>query len=117
MVRATRNIAEVVRRKLAADQVLAEAVHRERFNANVASEVLAIREQAGLTQKQLADRVGTHQSVIARLEDADYESHSLKMLQRIADALGKGVEIRFVEQDATAERRDASRSRRKKVRA
>ncbi len=72
------------------------AVNRERFNAHVAAEIFAMRESAGLTQKPLADRIGTHQSVIARLEDADYDSHSLKMLERIAAALGNRVEIRFV---------------------
>jgi hypothetical protein len=40
--------------------------------------------------------IGTTESVISRLEDADYTGHSLSMLRRIADALGKRVEIRFV---------------------
>jgi predicted transcriptional regulator len=48
-----------------------------------------------LTQKQLADRVGTKQSAIARLEDADYDGHSLSMLQKIAGALNQKVEIKF----------------------
>jgi hypothetical protein len=36
-------------------------------------------------------------SVICRLEDADYDGHSLRMLRRIADTLDKNVEIRFVQ--------------------
>jgi len=44
----------------------------------------------------LARLVGTTASVICRLEDADYEGHSLAMLRRIAEALDKRVEIRFV---------------------
>lgn len=55
------------------------------------------RIAAGITQKQLADLVGTDQSVISRLEDADYEGHSLTMLRRIARALGKKLDIRFVD--------------------
>jgi DNA-binding XRE family transcriptional regulator len=51
---------------------------------------------AGLTQKQLAKLAGTTPSVISRLEDADYDGHSLAMLRRIAAALDKPVEIRFV---------------------
>jgi transcriptional regulator with XRE-family HTH domain len=47
------------------------------------------RQKAGLTQKQLAELIGTKQQVIARLEDADYEGHSLSMLQRIASGLGR----------------------------
>ncbi|MGH9785330.1 MAG: helix-turn-helix transcriptional regulator, partial [Terriglobia bacterium] len=53
--------------------------------------------QAGLTQRQLAKLVGTTASVICRLENADYEGHSLAMLNRIAAALNQRVEIRFVQ--------------------
>ena len=59
-------------------------------------EILAIRAEAGLTQGQLAKLVGTTASVICRLEDADYEGHSLAMLNRIAAALDRRVEIKFV---------------------
>jgi len=52
-----------------------------------------VRTGAGLTLRELAERIGTKQSVIARLEDADYEGHSLSMLKRIADAVGKRLEI------------------------
>ncbi|HSB69338.1 MAG TPA: helix-turn-helix domain-containing protein, partial [Candidatus Methylomirabilis sp.] len=50
----------------------------------------------GLSQRALAQLVGTTASVICRLEDADHEGHSLAMPQRIAAALNKRVEIRFV---------------------
>jgi transcriptional regulator with XRE-family HTH domain len=49
-----------------------------------------------LSQRQFAKVVGTTASVICRLEDADYEGHSLSMLQRIAAALDSRVEIRIV---------------------
>jgi predicted transcriptional regulator len=45
----------------------------------------------------LAALVGTSQPVIARLEDADYRGHSLSILQRIARALKKRLDVRFVE--------------------
>lgn len=54
------------------------------------------RQEAGITQKELAKMVGTTQSVISRLEDADYEGYSLPLLNRIASALDKQVEIRFI---------------------
>ena len=54
------------------------------------------RTAGGLTQRQLAKLVGTTASVICRLEDADYEGHSLAMLNRIAAALNKRVKIEFV---------------------
>ncbi len=62
----------------------------------VARKLYDLRTKAGLTQKQLAKLVGTTHSVISRLEDADYEGHSMAMLNRIAAAMDKRVEIRFV---------------------
>jgi predicted transcriptional regulator len=56
--------------------------------------------QAGLSQAQLAKLVGTTQSVISRLEDADYNGHSLNMLSRIAQALHCRVEVRMIPEKA-----------------
>ena len=65
-------------------------------NAEIARKIYDLRKAAGLSQRALAELVGTTASVICRLEDADYEGHSLAMLQRIASAVNKRVEIRFV---------------------
>jgi DNA-binding XRE family transcriptional regulator len=65
-------------------------------NAEVARKICTLRSEAGLTQRELARLVGTTASVICRLEDADYDGHSLAMLRRIAGALEKRVEIRFM---------------------
>jgi transcriptional regulator with XRE-family HTH domain len=54
-----------------------------------------LRTEAGLTMRELAERIGTQPSAIARLERADYEGHSLGMLRKLAAALGRRVEIRF----------------------
>ena len=67
-----------------------------RINAAVAQLIYAARTKSGLSQVELAERIGTKQSVISRLEAADYEGHSLSMLHRIAAALGQCVEIRFL---------------------
>jgi DNA-binding XRE family transcriptional regulator len=72
------------------------AYEEELANAEVARKIYDLRTKAGLTQRQLAKLVGTTASVICRLEDADYEGHSLAILRRIAAALGKRVEIRFL---------------------
>ena len=66
----------------------------------VAQLIYDARTAAGLTQQQLADAVGTTQSVISQLEDADYQGHSLTMLRRIAKALHRKLEIRFVADEA-----------------
>lgn len=66
-----------------------------RINAAVAQLIYDARQQSGLSQAELAERIGSKQAVISRLEDADYEGHSLSMLQRIAAALGKEITIEF----------------------
>ena len=71
-------------------------LEEERANAEIARSIYKLRTDAGLSQRELAKLVGTSASSICRLEDADYEGHSLGMLRRIAAALNKRVEIRFV---------------------
>lgn len=67
-----------------------------RANEEIARSIHELRTAAALTQTQLARLIGTTASVICRLEDADYEGHSLAMLRRIAGALNQRVEIRFI---------------------
>jgi DNA-binding XRE family transcriptional regulator len=78
------------------DPTREDSFENEVLNAQIARDLYDLRTNAGLTQRQLAKLVGTTASVICRLEDADYEGHSLLMLQRIAAALNKKVEIRIV---------------------
>jgi len=77
-------------------QRIAELAEAE-ADDTVARKIYRLRQRAGLTQGQLAKLVGTTTSVISRLEDADYQGHSLAMLRRVADALNKRVELRFVD--------------------
>lgn len=67
-----------------------------RANEEIARKIHELRTAAALSQAQLAKLIGTTASVICRLEDADYEGHSLAMLRRIAGALHQRVEIRFI---------------------
>ena len=78
------------------DPQMQQRFEEEVANREVACKIYQLRQQAGLSQAELARRVGTTQSVISRLEDADYEGHSLAMLNRIAAAVERRVEIRFV---------------------
>lgn len=74
-----------------------QAAYEEHLaNAEIAQKIRALRTAAGLSQRALAKLVGTSASVICRLEDAEYEGHSLSLLRRIAAALHKRIEIRFV---------------------
>lgn len=69
-------------------------------DADIATSIYNLRTAAGLSQRALAAKVGTTASVICRLEDADYEGHSMAMLRRVAAAVGQRVEVRFVPLDA-----------------
>jgi ribosome-binding protein aMBF1 (putative translation factor) len=83
------------------DQMAGESSELERLteearvNAKVAQMIYDARQKAGLSQAELAEQIGTKQGVISRLEDADYEGHSLSMLLRVASALGKEISIEF----------------------
>jgi ribosome-binding protein aMBF1 (putative translation factor) len=89
---AAKILADIAGRDPKRQQAFEEAV----ANREVAQRIYELRQQAGLSQTELAKRVGTTQSVISRLEDADYEGHSLAMLNRIAAAVERRVEIRFL---------------------
>ena len=92
----TRDGLKILDRIIGNDPQLREEIATAKLNFRVAQLIHDARVAAGMTQQQLADLVGTKQSVIARLEDADYEGHSLTMLSRIGDALHQRLEVRFV---------------------
>lgn len=62
---------------------------------DVALQIAALREKAGLSQKDLARKLRTSQQQISRLESPAYEGHSLSMLRRVAEALGATVRVVF----------------------
>jgi DNA-binding XRE family transcriptional regulator len=77
-------------------QEMTALLEREKSNLDMARKIYELRTKAKLSQAELARKVGTTQSVISRLEGADYDGHSLDILRRIASALEKRVEIRFL---------------------
>jgi transcriptional regulator with XRE-family HTH domain len=60
---------------------------------DVAIKLASLRKASGLSQKELAKRIGTSQQQISRLESPSYEGHSLSMLRRVADVLGASIHI------------------------
>jgi DNA-binding XRE family transcriptional regulator len=62
---------------------------------DVALQIAALREEAGLSQKDLAKLLKTSQQQISRLESPGYEGHSLSMLRRVASALHARVRVVF----------------------
>ena len=93
----TTDAVKILRQRLGDVPDLDERITTDKLNVRVAMLVYQVRTEAGLSQAELAKLVGTSQPNIARLEDADYEGHSLTMLQKIAEALGKRIEIQMVD--------------------
>jgi ribosome-binding protein aMBF1 (putative translation factor) len=91
----TSNAVEILNQMAGDSPELKQLTEEACVNANVAQLIYEARQKAGLSQAELAERIGSKQGVISRLEDADYDGHSLTMLQRIAAALGKQVSIHF----------------------
>src|ERR1017187_3059393 len=60
---------------------------------DIALQLAALRQKAGLSQKKLAKLVGTTQQQICRLESPTYEGHSLSMLRRVAEVLHVQVRV------------------------
>jgi DNA-binding XRE family transcriptional regulator len=87
---------DVIRRTTGVDPRTDPDVQAYRQPLEIAQLIYDARIKAGLTQQQLAELVGTRQPVISQLESADYQGHSLSMLQRIADALRMKIEVRLV---------------------
>ena len=81
------------RRYIGDDAERKASLQEERVNSEVAQMIYELRNEVGLTQKDLAELTGTTQSVISRLEDADYNGHSLSMLSKIAKALNQKLKL------------------------
>ncbi len=82
------------------DEQLKDAEFAERFERageawDVALQLAALRQKAGLSQKELALRLNTSQQQISRLESPGYEGHSLANLRRVAGALNARVRVTF----------------------
>lgn len=82
------------------DEQLKDPVFIERFKRageawEVALQIAALRQKAGLSQKDLARLLKTSQQQISRLESPGYEGHSLSMLRRVAEVLHARVRVSF----------------------
>jgi len=102
--KSTSNALEILSQLTGPDPAMKAAVAREMLNREIAQKIYDLREEAGLSQAELARKVGTTQSVISRLEDSDYNGHSLSMLYRIGAAFDRRVEIRFLPATARSKR-------------
>jgi ribosome-binding protein aMBF1 (putative translation factor) len=84
---------EIVERRMRKGTTYRRNFERTLHQIDLALLVREMREGADMTQVELAKRIDTTQSVIARLEDAEYTAHSLAMLERIAAACGVALKL------------------------
>ncbi len=91
----TRNAIGILEKLTGSNRAVRSGIARAHTNFEIAQMIYTTRSQAGLSQTALAEAVGTKHSVITRLENADYQGHSLAMLQLIAEALNQRLEVRF----------------------
>jgi transcriptional regulator with XRE-family HTH domain len=77
------------------DPAFAARLERAGEAWDVALQIAALREQAGLSQKDLAKLLKTSQQQVSRLESPGYEGHSLSTLRRVADVLHARVRVVF----------------------
>lgn len=88
------------------ERKLQDAEFRARFEAadrawDIALQLAALRQARGLTQKQVAELLGTKQQAIARLEDPAYTGHSLSMVRKYVEALGASLDVTIVPAETT----------------
>ncbi len=70
-------------------------LEKARQQVSLGDQIRRAREEANLTQAQLAEIIDSSPSAISRLEDADYEGYSVRTLRKIADAVHMQLSIRF----------------------
>jgi transcriptional regulator with XRE-family HTH domain len=77
------------------DEEYRYAYAEDYLNTHIAAQIRVLREQRGMTQQDLADKIGTKQAGVSRLENVNYSSWKTQTLKRIARALGVGLSISF----------------------
>ena len=71
------------------------ALERTRHELALGRQIRALRQARHLSQEQLARALGTQAPAISRIEDADYDGHSLRILRKIADYFGQNLIVSF----------------------
>ena len=95
-----RNIAEMIRRKMAANPGLAARIEEESFLCSVGCSIHEAREAVGMTQAELGSLVCLAPEAIDAIENADYGDLPLWYLHRIARAFGMSARIELIKPPA-----------------
>lgn len=96
MPRPTTSAAEILHRRIYAHRPeRQDELRQTRREMALGIKIRQLRKEAGLTQQELADQIGTRPSAISRIEDADYDRHSISLLARVAEALDMRLIVDF----------------------
>ena len=92
-MKTTSDALKILGKRMAKSPRLQRMVEEEQVNLQAAAAIREARTRAGFSQAVLARKIGTRQSVISRLENAEYTGHTLKILERIALACKRHVRL------------------------
>ena len=90
-----KTLMDEIREELAQDRELNAVYQRELARLELANQIAALRRHVGLSQAQLAERIGTKQAGVARMERAGYAGFTVATLAKIAAATGARLDIRL----------------------
>ena len=79
--------------KKLADRQFRQGFEEEAQKLAIGEQLSRLRQEAGLTQAQLAKRIGSTASAISRYENAEYDRYELRTLQKIVRACGGHLDI------------------------
>jgi transcriptional regulator with XRE-family HTH domain len=79
------------------DEDYRHAYADEQLNLSIGTQIKVIREQQGLKQEQLAEKIGTKQAGVSRLESSNYAGWSIAGLRRLAQAFDLRLRVSFEE--------------------
>lgn len=97
----TSDAVELMNRWYGGDEEWEQELAEERVRVQVGQIVYDLRTEAGLSQEALAKLAGTSQSIISRVENADYEGSALEMLNRICSALHRPIKVQRLDKQIT----------------
>ena len=97
------------RKKLLSDPKRRASYEREAAKKELWLQLVEARQAAGLSQVQLAKRLGVSQAQVARIEQRGYDSYTLKTLRKFVEAIGGGLIVAVEPPRPTKPRRIAAR--------
>ena len=92
----TYDAVKILKDRISQDPELAYFVEEERKRLMLAEKIRQARHESGLSQKEVARRIGTTQSAVARLESGNYERLSLSTLIKVTHALNRRLSLEIL---------------------